>query len=84
MTGIRFDYHNKYDLIVTPRALLRYQPEDEIVFRASAGTGFRTVNLFSENPNALASARNIIIAGEPAPEKETLQLLWRGYNFIIS
>ena len=69
MTGLRFDYHNKYNLIVTPRALLRYQPVDEIVFRVSAGTGFRTINLFSENPTILASSRNIIIAETLDPEK---------------
>jgi len=69
MTGLRFDYHNKYNLIVTPRALLRYQPADEVVFRVSAGTGFRTINLFSENPTILASSRDIIIAETLDPEK---------------
>lgn len=69
MTGLRIDYHNKYNLVVTPRLLFRYQPEDEIVFRFSAGTGFRTVNLFSENPTILASSRNIVITGSLDPEK---------------
>ncbi|MDZ4712815.1 MAG: carboxypeptidase-like regulatory domain-containing protein [bacterium] len=69
MTGLRFDYHNKYDLIVTPRALLRYQPVDAIVLRVSGGTGFRTLNLFSENPAAFSSSRNIVIEGELDPEK---------------
>ncbi|MBK8550374.1 MAG: TonB-dependent receptor [Ignavibacteria bacterium] len=69
MTGVRLDYHNDYGMIFTPRILLRYQPENEIVFRVSAGTGFRTVNLFSDNSNLLASSRNIIIAEELNPEK---------------
>ncbi|MDQ3194149.1 MAG: TonB-dependent receptor, partial [Bacteroidota bacterium] len=69
MTGLRLDYHNKYNLVVTPRALLRYQPADEIVFRVSAGTGFRTINLFSENPSILSSSRNVIIAETLDPEK---------------
>jgi len=69
MTGVRLDYHNQYGLILTPRVLLRYQPENEIVFRISAGTGFRTVNLFSDNSNLLASSRNIIIAEELDPER---------------
>lgn len=69
MTGVRLDYHNEYGMIFTPRILLRYQPENEIVFRVSAGTGFRTVNLFSDNSNLLASSRNIIIAEELNPEK---------------
>lgn len=69
MTGVRLDYHNEYGMIFTPRILLRYQPENEIVFRVSAGTGFRTVNLFSDNSNLLASSRNIMIAEELNPEK---------------
>ncbi|MEO8209838.1 MAG: TonB-dependent receptor, partial [bacterium] len=69
MTGLRFDFHNEYNLIVTPRALLRYQPVDELVLRASAGTGFRTVNIFSENSNLLASSKDIIIADNIDPEE---------------
>lgn len=69
MTGIRLDYHNQYGLILTPRILLRYQPQNEIVFRISAGTGFRTANVFSDNSNLLASSRNIFIAEELDPER---------------
>ncbi len=69
MTGIRLDYHNEHKLIVTPRALLRYQPSKVIVFRASVGTGFRTMNLFSEYSNILSSSRNIVIEGTLEPEK---------------
>lgn len=69
MTGIRFDYHNQYKMIVTPRALLRYEPAKTLIFRASIGTGFRTINLFSEHSNLLASSRNIIISQQLEPEK---------------
>lgn len=69
MTGIRFDYHNEYKFVVTPRALFRYQPAKVLVFRASIGTGFRTINLFNEYSNLLASSRNIIIAETLDPEK---------------
>ncbi|MEO8514919.1 MAG: carboxypeptidase-like regulatory domain-containing protein [Ignavibacteria bacterium] len=69
MTGIRLDYHNEHKLIVTPRALFRYEPVKTLVLRASIGTGFRTINLFSEHSNLLASSRNIIIAEDLEPEK---------------
>jgi outer membrane receptor for ferrienterochelin and colicin len=69
MTGIRFDYHNEHKLVVTPRALVRWQPDKRVVIRASVGTGFRTINLFSEHSNILASARDIVIAGKLEPEK---------------
>lgn len=67
--GIRFDYHNKYNLITTPRFLARYQLSKLTVVRLSMGTGFRTVNLFSEYANLLASGKNIIINGELEPER---------------
>lgn len=69
MTGIRLDKHNENGLVVTPRALFRYQPVKTIVVRASVGTGYRTINLFSEYSNLLASSRNIIINGKLDPEK---------------
>jgi outer membrane receptor for ferrienterochelin and colicin len=69
MTGIRLDYHNEYKSIFTPRILIRYQPIKTLVFRASTGTGFRTVNIFNEYSNLLASSRNIIVAEKLDPEK---------------
>jgi hypothetical protein len=69
LAGIRFDYHNDYKLIVTPRALFRYEPTKTLVLRASIGTGFRTVNLFSEHSNIFASSRNIVITEALDPEK---------------
>jgi outer membrane receptor for ferrienterochelin and colicin len=69
MPGIRFDYHNQYYWITTPRLLLRFQPQQNTALRFSFGTGFRTVNLFSEYSNLLASQKNIVISGELKPEK---------------
>jgi len=67
--GLRLDYHNKYNLITTPRVMLRYQLSKETTIRATAGTGFRIVNLFSEYSNLLASGRNILVPKELNPEK---------------
>ncbi len=69
IVGLRLDYHNKYNLITTPRLLVRYQLTKETVVRASVGTGFRTINLFSEYSNLLASGRNILVPLELNPEK---------------
>lgn len=69
MTGIRLDNHNENGLVVTPRALFRYQPVKTVVLRASVGTGYRTINLLSEYSNLLASSRNIVINGKLDPEK---------------
>ncbi|MBV6479988.1 MAG: Vitamin B12 transporter BtuB [Ignavibacteria bacterium] len=69
MLGIRYDYHNKYKSIITPRVLLRFKPNDKFVMRASFGTGFRTINLFNEYSNILASSRYLIVSEELNPEK---------------
>lgn len=69
IAGLRLDYHNKYNLVTTPRVLVRYQLSKETTIRASAGTGFRTINLFSEYSNLLASGRDILVPLELNPEK---------------
>ncbi|MBK9331940.1 MAG: TonB-dependent receptor [Ignavibacteria bacterium] len=69
MAGFRYDYHNEYKSVYTPRVLLRYQPVSELVIRTSAGTGFRTINLFNEHSNILASSKDIRITETLDPEK---------------
>ncbi|MGV8019270.1 MAG: carboxypeptidase-like regulatory domain-containing protein [Ignavibacteria bacterium] len=69
IAGLRMDFHNKYNTITTPRLLIRHQLTKQTVVRASVGTGFRTVNLFSEYANMLASGRDLIIPSELRPEK---------------
>jgi len=69
ISGVRLDYHNKYDAVVTPRFLAKYEFTPETILRASFGTGFRTINLFSEYSNLFSSGRNIVIGEELNPEK---------------
>lgn len=69
MTGIRGDHHNQFGFQLTPRTLLKYSFSPATVVRANIGTGWRTVNLFSENIGLLVSSRDIIIADDLAPEK---------------
>jgi outer membrane receptor protein involved in Fe transport len=57
--GIRADYHNKFGLFFTPRFHLRYKILPTTSFRASAGKGYRTANLFAENFSIMASQRII-------------------------
>lgn len=69
ITGIRFDHHNKFGNFLTPRAMLKIQAAEKTTLRASAGTGWRTANIFSENINLLSSQRNIIFTETLKPEK---------------
>jgi len=68
ITGLRLDNNNTFGFFVTPRALLKYDFTESTTARISAGTGYRTINLFSENINLLASSRDIIITEQLKPE----------------
>ena len=58
---MRNDYHNEFGNTLTPRALLKYNITENCIFRASAGSGWRTVNLFSEHIKILGSNEDIEI-----------------------
>ena len=59
--GIRIDRHNLLGTFMTPRIHLRYVPWEKGVFRASAGRGKRSANIFAENQQLFASSRKINI-----------------------
>lgn len=69
ITGARLDHHNRFGLFFTPRTQLKYELRETTVARLSAGTGWRTVNLFSENINLLASSRDVLITEQLKPEQ---------------
>jgi outer membrane receptor for ferrienterochelin and colicins len=69
ITGLRADRHNTFGWYATPRVMLRYQPRPNTDLRASIGTGWRTVNLFSENINLLTGGRDIVFAEALRPER---------------
>ena len=59
--GVRVDTHNLLGAFITPRLHLRYAPWEDGVFRASAGRGKRSANIFAENQQLFASSRKIDI-----------------------
>ena len=69
ITGIRGDEHNQFGFTVTPRTLLKYDFSENMVVRANIGTGWRTVNLLSENIGLLVSSRDIVFAEQLLPER---------------
>jgi outer membrane receptor for ferrienterochelin and colicin len=68
MGGLRTDFNNIYGFQWTPRLHLRYQPYEHTTIRLSAGKGYRTIHMFSENLFLLASSRSIVF--EQVPEHE--------------
>lgn len=69
IAGVRGDHHNQFGFQFTPRTLVKYDIAPKAIIRANIGTGWRTVNLFSENIGLLVSSRNIIFAEPLQPEK---------------
>jgi outer membrane receptor for ferrienterochelin and colicin len=67
--GARVDFHNLYGTFFTPRLHIKYNLDENTKVRASAGKGYRSVNLFSENLNYLASSREFIIINNPKYEE---------------
>lgn len=69
LLGARYDYNNTHGSIFTPRFAYRYKSEAGDVFRLNAGTGFRVVNLFTEEHAALSGARDVIVLEDLKPEQ---------------
>ena len=62
MGGLRGDHSSKYGFFVTPRAHIKYNPNEYVHFRLSAGKGYRTNHVLAENNYLLASSRKVKIA----------------------
>jgi outer membrane receptor for ferrienterochelin and colicins len=69
IVGVRGDQHNQFGFQLTPRTLVKYDLAPKTILRANIGTGWRTVNLFSENIGLLVSSRDIIFSEQLQPEK---------------
>lgn len=69
LVGLRYDRNNIHGNIFTPRIAYKWAPNKNNLFRLNAGTGFRVVNLFTEDHAALTGARKLVIKNELKPEK---------------
>lgn len=69
LLGMRYDYNDDHGNIFTPRLAYKWSITKNDIFRLNAGTGFRVVNLFTEDHAALTGARDVIIEGELEPER---------------
>jgi len=69
LMGGRYDYDKRHGNIFTPRIAYKFKPTTDDIFRVNAGTGFRVVNIFTEEHAALTGARDVIIAETLKPER---------------
>ncbi|RRB01280.1 TonB-dependent receptor [Larkinella rosea] len=69
LLGLRYDYNSRHGNILTPRFSYKWAPNKDNVVRLNAGTGYRVVNLFTEDHAALTGARQVIVKDELKPER---------------
>lgn len=81
--GYRFDHDKNHGSVHSPRFAYKYSPNDKNTLRASFGTGFRVVNLFTEDHAALTGARDVVITEELKPERSfngNLNYVWKVFT----
>ncbi|MBQ0721777.1 MAG: TonB-dependent receptor, partial [Gammaproteobacteria bacterium] len=69
MTGVRADFHNMFGTFFTPRMHFRYKMGEHVTLRTSAGKGYRTANVLSENIYLLANSRSLQWADDVMQEE---------------
>lgn len=69
LTGLRIDYQPEHGWITSPRVALKWSVSDLTALRLNAGTGFRVVNLFTEDHAAYTGGRATVILEELDPER---------------
>jgi outer membrane receptor for ferrienterochelin and colicins len=86
--GLRADWHREHGIIWTPRVASRFRINDQQQVRASIGSGFRVVQLFTEDHAALSGSRAVIIAEALQPERSWsaqmnyLHIINRGSHYL--
>ncbi len=69
LLGFRYDYNSIHGNIFTPRLAYKWKINNDNILRFNTGTGFRVVNLFTEDHAALTGSREVVIANELDPEQ---------------
>lgn len=69
LIGWRLDHHEAHGFINTPRLGYKINISPQQLIRLNFGTGFRVVNIFTEDHAALTGARDLIIEENLAPER---------------
>lgn len=69
LLGMRLDHHPDHGIIATPRLGYKINFDEQSLIRFNAGTGFRVVNIFTEDHAALTGARDLVIEENLSPEQ---------------
>lgn len=90
LLGYRYDYDKNHGNIHSPRLAYKWAANSDHTLRASIGTGYRVVNLFTEDHAALTGAREVVVKESLNPERSynsnlnynTKQVMGRGFATI--
>lgn len=80
LLGYRFDYDKVHHGVHSPRIAWKFSPNPYHALRFNFGTGFRVVNLFTEDHAALTGSREVVIKDNLKPEKSingNLNYIWK-------
>jgi outer membrane receptor for ferrienterochelin and colicins len=80
LVGYRFDYDKIHHEVHSPRFAWKFSPNPYHTLRFNFGTGFRVVNLFTEDHAALTGSREVLIKSDLKPEKSVngnLNYIWK-------
>lgn len=69
LLGYRLDYDKIHHAVHSPRFAWKFSPNPYHTVRFNFGTGFRVVNLFTEDHAALTGSREVVIQSNLKPEK---------------
>jgi outer membrane receptor for ferrienterochelin and colicins len=67
--GARLDYYDAHGPVFSPRINLKYRPGQWTTFRLNLGTGFKVVNLFTEDHAFISGQREVVLKDELQPER---------------
>ncbi|MCJ8155433.1 TonB-dependent receptor [Chryseobacterium sp. SSA4.19] len=80
LLGYRFDYDKIHHAVNSPRFAWKFSPNPYHTLRFNFGTGFRVVNLFTEDHAALTGSREVMVQSDLKPERSVngnLNYIWK-------
>ncbi len=84
LAGYRYDYDRNHGSVHSPRLAWKWAPDELNTLRTSLGTGYRVVNLFTEDHAALTGARQVVIKQKLNPERSYNANLNYVRKFVIN
>lgn len=78
LMGYRIDHDETHGLVHSPRLAWKYAPHGRFAVRANLGSGYRVVNLFTEEHAALTGSRTVVVAEDLRPERS-----WNGTLNVV-